>query len=99
MSDIKLKNMSAYFLMREMLYDGKAGLDENIEPISIEDLQKQLVSKFGKNFGNDKSSWVDWFVNNYSDATAIEKDSLVVTFRLLEAENKFLPRIKPTPST
>lgn len=85
--------------MREMLYDGKAGLDENIEPISIEDLQEQLVSRFCENFGNDKTRWVDWFVNSYPDATVIEKESIAVTFRLLEAENKFLPRIKPKPLT
>ncbi|MCX7099002.1 MAG: hypothetical protein NTV43_13955 [Methylococcales bacterium] len=94
MNDIKLQKTSIYFLMRELLYNGKAGLDENIEPMFLEDIQVQLANKSGTNFGNDKHKWVTWFINDYPDATTIEKNSITVTFRLLEAENKFLPRIK-----
>lgn len=87
--------MSLYFLIRELIYDGTAGIDKSTEPIEINELIRQLTKKSGINLGDEKKKWIDWFISTCSGATDIEKDSIVLTNQIIEAENKYLPRIKP----
>jgi len=95
MASIKLENMSIYFLIRELIYAGTAGIDNNLEPIEVNELTKQLIQKSGFNFGDEKKKWVDWFLSTSSGATQIEKDSIIMTVQIIEAENKYLPKINP----
>ncbi|MEW5251519.1 hypothetical protein [Microbulbifer discodermiae] len=94
MAELQIQKINTYLLVRELLYDGAAGIEEITESLDVNQIITELNNRCSVNF-QEKKAWVDWYVNDYEQATKIEKDSISVTYEILTTEKKYLDRIHP----
>lgn len=93
---ISLDKARAYFLVRELIYDGQAGVADFNEPLSVDEIVAELSKRYGVYFDiDDKKSWVDWFSSAGPDgATETEKNSIFYSFKILTAEKRAIDKLK-----
>lgn len=66
---------------------------ENISD-AVNKLVSELERRTGQQLGHDASKWADWFCDADSGYPLGEREAIGVMRRLVDAENKFLPKIQ-----
>lgn len=84
-----IRERSNYFLLRQLLYGGKAGMDSEVEPVSVFEVVSEMESRFCTGFEEDIGLWVEWVATAESPFDEEEVNSLLVTYKLLRAEKKY----------
>lgn len=90
----RLKDLSYYQLVYELLQDGRSGAFPTIEPVSVEELVAELSVRSSTNLGMDKNKWVHWFLANEQFGTAEERESIKTVKRITDIERKAFGRIE-----
>lgn len=88
-----LAEIRSYHLVCELLEDGKANLYPDLEPIEIRHIVEELKNRTGKDYGNDVSGWVSWFVESNA-LSEPDKTNLARIKRLMDMEGKYIPQIR-----
>lgn len=83
-------------LLVELLKDGRAGIIPELaeyEPIAVDQILEALRLKTNFDKGSEKEAWYRWFLEEFEDATANERDTLKLLKKMLDDERHFAERI------
>lgn len=74
----RLSSVSTYFLILELLNEGKSGLLPNIEPIEMSEIFTELETRTENKMDRDKEAWATWFLGNDKHGTELERSNLLI---------------------
>jgi hypothetical protein len=80
--------LTGYYLIQELMLDGKAGLFPDIEPINEQFIIEELKRITGVDLGRDRLGWLDWIINNDSHLKISELNNLKSLKRIIIIEKK-----------
>lgn len=88
----KIDEISTYILLRLMVTDYQEDYFEDVGKLSAPEVLKELIRRHKINHQDDKKLWVQWFCTDCCESTEEQKNSLLMTLKIKEAENKFFSK-------
>ena len=89
-----LNKASNYYLLLELLEDGRAGLLSNSSPIPTESLVVELKRRTGEDFGDNKEEWARHFIHSSNLCSELERANLMIFLKTQEAMTRIWNKVK-----
>lgn len=92
MNDTPLSHASTYYLLLELLEDGRAGLVAREHDILESDILEELRLRTGKTFAS-RADWVNYFIRTEELGSDLERANLYIFFKTQEAMMRIWKKI------
>lgn len=90
----RLEKASVYYLILELLEDGRAGLISGSDTIPETSLILELKRRTGEDFGTVKEDWARYFIQSNDLGSELERANLMMFLKTRDAMKRIWDSVK-----